>query len=401
MKKKVDERGVRVPGFRFGAASCGIKKSGLADLALAMADRPATVGAAFTRNSFRAAPVDVASERVRRGRLQAIVVNSGNANACTGRRGLADARRSCAIAARSLGIDEKLVAPASTGIIGVPLPMGAVSAGVDVAATSLDADGLGRFARAIMTSDAYPKIAHTKLSLGRRRVTVAAVAKGAGMICPDMATLLVFFFTDAVLGVREARSLARRICDRSLNALSVDGDTSTNDSLFLLASGDAGNSAPAPASSALRSLEKAVDDLGWQIARLVAADGEGSTKLVTIEVSGAPSVEAARRVARTVGNSSLVKTAFFGSDPHWGRIACAVGYSGVPVEPERVSIRIGDAFVFRRGEGVGAGREKARIAMKRPEFAVRIDLGRGAAQARYVTGDLSTDYVRFNSAYST
>ena len=401
MKKKVDERGVRVPGFRFGAASCGIKKSGLADLALAMADRPATVGAAFTRNSFRAAPVDVASERVRRGRLQAIVVNSGNANACTGRRGLADARRSCAIAARSLGIDEKLVAPASTGIIGVPLPMGAVSAGVDVAATSLDADGLGRFARAIMTSDAYPKIAHTKLSLGRRRVTVAAVAKGAGMICPDMATLLVFFFTDAVLGVREARSLARRICDRSLNALSVDGDTSTNDSLFLLASGDAGNSAPAPASSALRSLEKAVDDLGWQIARLVAADGEGSTKLVTIEVSGAPSVEAARRVARTVGNSSLVKTAFFGSDPNWGRIACAVGYSGVPVEPERVSIRIGDAFVFRRGEGVGAGREKARIAMKRPEFSVRIDLGRGAAQARYVTGDLSTDYVRFNSAYST
>jgi len=401
VKKKVDERGVRVPGFRFGAASCGIKKSGLADLALAMADRPATVGAAFTRNSFRAAPVDVASERVRRGRLQAIVVNSGNANACTGRRGLADARRSCAIAARSLGIDEKLVAPASTGIIGVPLPMGAVSAGVDVAATSLDADGLGRFAHAIMTSDAYPKIAHTKLSLGRRRVTVAAVAKGAGMICPDMATLLVFFFTDAVLGVREARSLARRICDRSLNALSVDGDTSTNDSLFLLASGDAGNSAPAPASSALRSLEKAVDDLGWQIARLVAADGEGSTKLVTIEVSGAPSVEAARRVARTVGNSSLVKTAFFGSDPNWGRIACAVGYSGVPVEPERVSIRIGDTFVFRSGEGVGAGREKARIAMKRPEFAVRIDLGRGAAQARYVTGDLSTDYVRFNSAYST
>jgi len=401
VKKKVDERGVRVPGFRFGAASCGIKKSGLADLALAMADRPATVGAAFTRNSFRAAPVDVASERVRRGRLQALVVNSGNANACTGRRGLADARRSCAIAARSLGIDEKLVAPASTGIIGVPLPMGALSAGVDVAATSLDADGLGRFARAIMTSDAYPKIAHTKLSLGRRRVTVAAVAKGAGMICPDMATLLVFFFTDAVLGVREARSLARRICDRSLNALSVDGDTSTNDSLFLLASGDAGNSAPAPASSALRSLEKAVDDLGWEIARLVAADGEGSTKLVTIEVSGAPSVEAARRVARTVGNSSLVKTAFFGSDPNWGRIACAVGYSGVPVEPERVSIRIGDAFVFRRGEGVGAGCEKARIAMKRPEFAVRIDLGRGAAQARYVTGDLSTDYVRFNSAYST
>lgn len=401
MKKKVDEKGVRVPGFRFGAAACGIKKSGTADVGLVVADQPAVAAAAFTRNSFRAAPVDVAEERVRSGRLQALVVNSGNANACTGRAGLAAARRSCAIAGGHLGVDERLVAPASTGIIGVALPMEALASGIEVAADSLEEDGMGRFARAIMTSDAYPKMAHASVVLDRRRVSIAAIAKGAGMICPDMATLLVFFLTDAVLGVREARRLARRICTESLNSLSVDGDTSTNDSLFLLASGEAGNAAPTADSASFRRLEDAVDEVGWEIARLVASDGEGSTKLVTIEVLGAPSDGEAHRVARTVGNSSLVKTAFFGSDPNWGRIACAVGYSGVRVDPAKVTIRIGDTVVFRRGEGIDAGRARARDAMKRPEFEVRIDLGGGQGRARYVTGDLSTEYVRFNSAYST
>ncbi|MFM7142324.1 MAG: bifunctional glutamate N-acetyltransferase/amino-acid acetyltransferase ArgJ, partial [Alphaproteobacteria bacterium] len=398
MKKKVDEKGVRVPGFRFGAAACGIKKSGVADLGVIVADQPAVAAAAFTKNSFRAAPVEVASEKIRAGRLQALVVNSGNANACTGRAGLAAARRSCAIAAGFLDLDERLVAPASTGVIGVPLPLDAVEAGVEVAADSLEVDGMGRFARAIMTSDAYPKIAHASVTIGRRRVSIAAIAKGAGMICPDMATLLVFFLTDAVVGVREARRLVRRICSTSLNSLSVDGDTSTNDSLFLLASGEAGNDAPAADSPAMGLLEDAVDEVGWEIARLVAADGEGSTKLVTIEVRGAAGDGEAHRVARTVGNSSLVKTAFFGSDPNWGRIACAIGYSGVRVDPAKVTIRIGDAVVFRRGEGVPAGRAGARVAMKRPEFDVRIDLGDGAGRARYVTGDLSTEYVKFNSA---
>ncbi len=401
MKKKVDEKGVRVPGFRFGAAACGIKKSGVADLGLIVADQPAVAAAAFTRNSFRAAPVEVASEKIRTGRLQALVVNSGNANACTGRAGLAAARRTCALAARFLDLDERLVAPASTGIIGVPLPVDAVEVGIEVAADSLEVDGMGRFARAIMTSDAYPKIAHASLSVGRRRVSIAAIAKGAGMICPDMATLLVFFLTDAVLGPKEAKALARRICVRSLNSLSVDGDTSTNDSLFLLASGEAGNEAPGLDAPGFRAIESAVDEVGWEIARLVASDGEGSTKLVTIEVVGAPGDGEAHRVARTVGNSSLVKTAFFGSDPNWGRIACAVGYSGVRVDPRKVTIRIGDTIVFRRGEGIDAGRARARESMKRPEFEVRIDLGGGRGRARYVTGDLSTEYVRFNSAYST
>lgn len=400
MKRAVEEKALVVPGFRFGAAACGIKSKGTADLGILVADRPAVAAAAFTRNSFRAAPVVLGAERLRPGRLQAIVVNSGNANACTGRAGLAAARRTCELAGRALGIEPRLVVPASTGIIGVPLPMDRVANGVDVAAASAEPGGLWRFARAIMTSDAYPKVVRETLRLGGRTVTLAAVAKGAGMICPDMATLLVFVLTDAVLGRREVGQVAKRIA-ASLNSLSVDGDTSTNDSLFVLAGGAAGNSPPRADGAGMRSFLRAAGAVGDEVARLVAADGEGSTKLVSIEVVGATGERAAHRVARTVGNSTLVKSAFFGSDPNWGRIACAIGYSGVPVDPDRVTIRIGDTVVFRRGTGVAGARDAARRTMLRGEFPVRIDLGGGPGRARYVTGDLSHEYVEFNSAYST
>jgi glutamate N-acetyltransferase/amino-acid N-acetyltransferase len=401
VKRDVEERPIAVPGFRFGAAACGIKQSGAPDVAVLAADRPATAAAAFTRNAFRAAPVDVARERIRAGRLQALIVNSGNANACTGPRGRADAERACALAGRALGVPAQLVAPASTGIIGVPLPMDRLEQGVAAATASADAAGLWRFARAIMTSDAYPKVASDTVTIGRRRVTIAGIAKGAGMIAPDLATLLVFFATDAALGKREARAVVGAIGEQCLNGLSVDGDTSTNDSLFLLASGAAENALPAAGSAAYRSFERAARAIGDELARLVAADGEGATKVVTIEVGGAPSAKAARQVARTVGESTLVKAAFYGSDPNWGRIACAIGYSGVRVDPERVTIRIGDAIVFRRGTGVVAGREQARAAMLGSDFTVRIDLGLGKAGARCITSDLSHEYVEFNSAYTT
>ena len=401
MKKDVEERAIAVPGFRFGAAACGIKASGLADVGVVACDRPATAAAAFTRNLFRAAPVVVARERLRSGRLQAIAVNSGNANACTGRRGLADARRTCDVAARALAVAPALVAPASTGIIGVPLPMAELENGIAVAVASAEQGGLWRFARAIMTSDAFPKVASETVAIGRRRVTLAGIAKGAGMIAPDMATLLVFFLTDAALRRREAAAIARAVCSESFNELSVDGDTSTNDSLFLLAGGAAENDPPAAGSAAFRALERAACRIGTELARQVAMDGEGATKVVAIEVTGAPSASAARRVARTVGGSTLVKTAFFGSDPNWGRIACAIGYAGVSVDPDRVAIRIGDAVVFRRGTGVAEGREAARAAMADGEFTVRIDLASGSGRARFLTSDLSHDYVEFNSAYTT
>jgi glutamate N-acetyltransferase/amino-acid N-acetyltransferase len=230
---------------------------------------------------------------------------------------------------------------------------------------------------------------------------VAGIAKGAGMIAPDLATLLVFVVTDAAVAPTVARRVVRATAEDAFNGLSVDGDTSTNDALFLLASGAAENAAVRAGSKEASALARAASDVGLELARQVAADGEGATKLVTVEVSGAASAAAARRVARAVGESTLVKAAFFGADPNWGRIACAVGYAGVPVDPDRVVIRIGRAVVFRRGQGVEAGRAAAREAMAGSEFTVRIELGGGDGRARLITGDLSHDYVEFNSAYTT
>ena len=401
MKVEVQERELAVAGFRFGATTCGIKESGAPDCGVIVADGPATAAAVFTRNRFAAAPVLIGRERLRRGRLQALVVNSGNANACTGAAGLAAARTVCQTAADALAIPAELVAPASTGIIGVELPVEKVAPGVRRAIADASEDGLWRFARAIMTTDAFPKVASETVSLGRSRVTITAVGKGAGMMAPDMATLLVFLVSDAVVSAPHARALLRAACADSFNALSVDGDTSTNDSLFLLASGRAGNRPPAAGSSALRVLTRAATSVAQEIARLVVADGEGASKVVKIEVRGARNDLEARRVAATVARSLLVKAAFHGEDPNWGRIACAIGYCGVAVRPERVSIRIGGVEVFREGRGLAGAQAAARAAMQASEFDVGIKLGSGRGRATFLTSDLSHEYVELNSAYST
>jgi glutamate N-acetyltransferase/amino-acid N-acetyltransferase len=401
VKIDVVEREVLVPGFRFGGVACGIKKSGAPDCAVLIADRPATAAAVFTRNRFCAAPVVVGRERARRGRLQAVIVNSGNANACTGARGVADAERACAAAAAALAISPRLVAPASTGIIGVPLPMERLSEGIARAVGAARPEGLWSFARAIMTTDAFPKVASEAVTIGRRRVTVAAIGKGAGMIAPDMATLLVFVATDAAIDRATAAWLTREIAAQPFNELTVDGDTSTNDTLYLMASGAAGNAAVAADGPARRALARAVGAVASEIARLVAADGEGATKVVTVHVRDAATERDARRIARAVASSQLVKTAFFGVDPNWGRIACAVGYSGVRVEPEKVSILIGEVEVFRRGQGIPAATEEARKVMAKPAFDVVIRIGQGRAASRLRTTDLSHDYVELNSAYSS
>lgn len=401
MKHQVTEQEILVPGFRFAGVACGIKKSGAPDCAVLIADAPATAAAVFTRNRFGAAPVVVGRERVARGRLQALVVNSGNANACTGARGLADAREACATVARALDIAPELVAVSSTGIIGVPLPMPRLRDGIVRAVAEASPHGLWRFARAIMTTDAFPKVATTTLTVDRRRVTIAGIGKGAGMIAPNMATLLVYLVTDAALDRRAATYLTREVAARPFNELSVDGDTSTNDSLFLLASGAAGNAVPRGDGAARRALARAIGEVAGEIARLVAWDGEGATRVVTIEVRGARSDADAGRVADAVGRSQLVKTAFYGVDPNWGRIACAVGYSGVAVDPAAVSIKIGGVEVFRRGGGVDGSKDAAHDVMAQPEFTVAITLGRGPGKARRTTTDLSKDYVDLNSAYST
>jgi glutamate N-acetyltransferase/amino-acid N-acetyltransferase len=252
-----------------------------------------------------------------------------------------------------------------------------------------------------MTTDAFPKVASETVRLGRTQVTVAGIGKGAAMMAPNMATLLVFIVTDAALAAPQARSILRTAGEASFNALTVDGDTSTNDSMFLLAGGAAGNSLPAAGSPAFRTLGRATTSVAQQIARMVVADGEGSTKIVTIEVTGGRTERDARRVARAVGQSLLVKAAFHGSDPNWGRIACAIGYSGARVAPERVRIRIGEVEVFRHGEGVAGTESAARAAMGQSEFRVGIALGAGRARATLLASDLSHEYVELNSAYST
>jgi glutamate N-acetyltransferase/amino-acid N-acetyltransferase len=252
-----------------------------------------------------------------------------------------------------------------------------------------------------MTTDAFPKVANATARIGGKTVTVAGIGKGAGMISPDMATLLVYVVSDAVVDRRTAAWLAREVAARPFNELTVDGDTSTNDSLFLLASGAAGHATITGDGAARKALARAVGEVAREIARLVALDGEGATKAVQIVVRGAASDRDADRIVRAVGRSQLVKTAFFGCDPNWGRIACAVGYSGVAVDPAKVSIRIGDVEVFRRGAGVAAAREQARAVMSDPEFDVTIVVGRGTGTARLLSSDLSKDYVDLNSAYST
>lgn len=401
VKRDFVEREILVPGFRFGGVVAGVKKSGLPDCGIVVADGPVSAGAVFTRNTFCAAPVTVGRERVRDGRLQAVIVNSGNANACTGKQGLNDARRMCATAAKALGIAPTLVAPSSTGMIGVELPMDRLGPGIERAVADATPDGLWRFARAIMTTDAFPKVASAKVRIGGRTVTVAGIGKGAGMISPNMATLLVYVVTDAAIDRRTAAWLAREVAARPFNELTVDGDSSTNDTLFLLASGAAGNPKVAGEGAARKALARAVGEVAGEIARLVALDGEGATKAVQILVRGADSDRDAERIVRAVGRSQLVKTAFFGCDPNWGRIACAVGYSGVAVDPAKVSIRIGGVEVFRRGAGVATAREKARAVMADPEFDVTIVVGRGPGKARLLSSDLSKDYVELNSAYST
>jgi glutamate N-acetyltransferase/amino-acid N-acetyltransferase len=400
LRCKVIEHPVEVAGFRFGWASAGIKPSRRPDCGLIVTEQPAAAGAVFTTNRFAAAPVELGRERVGKGRLQALFINSGNANACTGAVGVRDAARTSRMVAAELGIAPGLVAPLSTGVIGVPLPMGRIERGVRESARSARAGGIWKFARAIRTTDAFSKVAAQRIRLGGETVTVAGVAKGAGMISPDMATLLVFVLTDARLSSARARWLAREVAAGSFNQLTVDGDTSTNDSLYVLASGCRG---PALGRSGqdLSRLRDAAVAIGERLARWVALDGEGATRAVRIEVTGAATMADARRVADAVGGSTLVKAALHGSDPNWGRIACAVGYSGARFEPGRVTIAVEDVVVFRRGVGVAGARTKARRRMAAEEFSIRIGLGAGRGMARVITSDLSPAYVRFNSAYTT
>jgi glutamate N-acetyltransferase / amino-acid N-acetyltransferase len=401
MKLSVRREDVRVPGFLFSGVACGLKEDGRKDVALIFAEEPAAVAGAFTTNRFAAPPVRIARPRVRAGRIQAVLVNTKSANAGTGPSGLERAHACCRLAAGLLGIAERRVVPCSTGKIGLPLPWRNIRRGIRLAVGELSPAGLWDAAEAIRTTDAFPKVAARRIRFGGRVVTVAGLAKGAGMIHPQMATTLAYVVTDAACLPEHLGRILHGGLSQSFNAISVDGDTSTNDTALLLASGASGMEIRA-GSAAGRRFTEAVAEVLADLARMIVADGEGASKVVRVRVSGARSRVDADRAARAVANSLLVKTALYGADPNWGRIACAVGYSGAVFRAERTAIRIGGIVVSRAGEGTGKGAERrARRAMLGREFAVDVELGAGRYAATILTCDLGTDYVRFNSEYSS
>jgi len=391
-----------VPGFRSAGVRCGIKARGL-DLALIASDGPAHAAGVFTQSTVVGAPVSLSRERVRRGVVRAIVANSGCSNVAMGARGMRDARTMTALVARTVGCQPDEVLVASTGVIGQPLPMEKVEAGILAAGRALRPEGLSKAARAILTTDLAPKCASLRTRIDGRNVTLAGIAKGSGMIEPNLATMLSFLITDAAIAPPLLRKLLRAAADQSYNRVTVDGETSTSDTVFLLANGRAGNSLLRDATSAgARRFAAALGELTQELARAIARDGEGATKLVTVRVSGARLADDALRAAKRIANSMLVKTALFGGDPNWGRILQTAGAARVAIALDRAEVRLGGVTVFRNGSPTGAAaRRRAGRALARKEIDVELDLGVGRHTATVWTCDLSYDYVEINAEYTT
>ncbi len=389
-----------VPGFKFAATAAGIKKPGVLDLSLMVADTPAAAAGVFTTCRVKAAPVQICQKRLRAGSAQAILVNAGNANACTGPEGLAVARETCRRAAELLKIRERLVLPASTGVIGAPLPGDRITAALPQLVAGLNPDGLGDAARGIMTTDTRPKASLVKGRIDGKEFTLAGIAKGSGMIHPDMATLLVFVFTDAAATPQVLKTLLRQALPVSFNRITVDGDTSTNDTILLLAGGKAGNPVIAGEGPAMTALGEALNQVLGELAWQVVADGEGARHAYKVLVQGAATPAGAKKAAMTVALSPLVKTAMAGEDVNWGRIMAALGRSGARFDPERVDIMFGDKPVVHNGRGLGPEAEAAaQQVIKSGAFSVTINLNAGTFTDYYDTCDFTEDYIRINASY--
>jgi glutamate N-acetyltransferase/amino-acid N-acetyltransferase len=395
---------IRMPkGFSFSAAKAGIKVSGRPDLALAEAAEGTSAAALFTTNRVAAAPVEVgrAALLATGGRVRAVVVNSGNANCATGIQGRRACEQVCREAGNLFGVSATEIFPSSTGIIGVQLPVAKIQAKLPelIAARSPHQDGVLAFARAIMTTDTRPKIASLRFRTGSNQVTLLGIAKGAGMIHPQMATMLVYLFTDVGASSRELQSLLREACDDSLNSMSIDGDTSTNDTVLLLASGASGARVKDPGTG--KKFATALGAVCQSLAEQIISDGEGVQHVIRLLIEQARSKEEGLQVARTIAHSMLVKTAWAGADPNWGRILAAVGRSGVPIDPTHVQIFIGSQKVCGNGVACLFNEKQAHRTLAKPVCGIRVQLGRGRHSVGFLTTDLTAEYVRINADYST
>ncbi|KPK54849.1 MAG: hypothetical protein AMJ63_01945 [Myxococcales bacterium SG8_38_1] len=393
----------RVKGFRFAGVHGGVKKGDALDMGLIAAEQPVTAAGVFTMNRVRAAPVVISERRLLGGSCQAVLVNSGNANACTGRQGREAALALTRATAAVLGVPQALVVPASTGVIGVQLPGEKMMAAIAPLVDDLSEAGAARFSRAIMTTDRGPKVARAEVKVGWTKCHILGVAKGAGMIHPNMATTLGFVTTDISINRTTLRRMLVRAAEQTFNRVTVDGDTSTNDSIYALASGAATERPVVEKSAAGGKFADALTEVLETLAKKIVADGEGAEHLVRIEVQGAKSDGDAVQIARTIASSQLVKTALHGCDPNWGRILAAAGRSGAGFNPDHVSVKIGQVSIFEDGVPVMTAKTEAKAAsaMKRREYAINVVVGRGRGLGHYWTCDLGHEYVRINADYRT
>ena len=403
MKKETVGRGFRVPGFTTAGIFCGIKTNKQKDLALIFSEEPSVAAGLFTSNQVVSPTITWCQEILKSSkRFRAIVVNSGNANACTGPKGMEDCKSLASKLSQKLSVEPKEILIASTGIIGVPLPINKIVKALPALSSKLSPIGWVSSAEAIMTTDLTPKFKSLSFYIGKDKITMGGIAKGSGMIHPNMATMLAFIATDAAIDKKTLGRALREANNKTFNRITVDGDTSTNDMAILLANGIAKNKSIRAGSSAYDKFVEKLTEICLYLAHKIVLDGEGATKFVTIRIQGAKAKTHAHRVAKSVATSSLVKTALFGQDPNWGRIIAAVGYAGVPFNPDKVQISLNGSVLFYNGVPVyGALQSTLRKKMKSKNISIVIDLKSGIHSGEVYTCDLSYDYVRINAEYTT
>lgn len=387
-------------GFVFSTTEAAVKKPGRRDIALIYSEAPAICAGAFTTNSVKASPVRICIEKAKAGKAQAIVVNSGNANACTGKQGTKDAHKMISVLSKRLGIRSSLVYPCSTGVIGTPMPMERILPSLDLLADGIGMSSLEDVAKAIMTTDTFPKIVRKRIKIGKKFGTLCGICKGAGMIAPNMATMLCFIITDISVEHKTLDMILKDSVRKSFNRITIDGDMSTNDTALILANGFIGNRPLNRKSEYFSAFKKAVDDITYELSKLVVRDGEGATKLIEVAIKGARKESDAERAAFTVANSNLVKTAIYGNDANWGRIMCALGYSGIKFREEKTDIYFNGVKVAKGGLTTNKDYEAGEV-LSAKEITITIVLHSGNSHARVLTCDLTEEYIRINAEYRT
>ena len=390
---------VIIPGFKFSGVSAGIKKTKKKDIALIFSETRAVIAGVFTTNKIKAAPVKFDIKRIRsRGKSQAIIINSGNANACTGLQGLKDAKEMAEITAKQLGIPSELVYVASTGYIGRPLPMQKIKKTIPKAVKKLSPRAIKEAASAIITTDTFPKIFSRMINIDGKKGTIAGIAKGAGMICPNMATMLSFIVTDIAVESGALNSALREAVKKSFNRLTIDNDMSTNDTVLIMANSRLKNTPIKKRSPVYRIFENALSETAYNLSKMIALDGEGATKLIEVVVKGAKTESDAEKAAKSIANSFLVKTAVYGKSPNWGRIMAAIGYSGIEINEQKIKISLNNLKLVNKGIGV---KQASKNLFLKKEITITVDLGLGKKEAKVLTCDLTEKYIKINARYST